>query len=138
MAEVQALVKKGVFEIEGGDYESAKKPSDAVLEMYPECYEAVQHLGEISEISGDLSGAMTKYQQAQLLRPQFGAALFNLGVISRKRWVWLAMQWMMYQRFHEIDGKYPYDPRHIVSIQQDNVRQRAREVEFEEERLLSL
>ncbi|MBA3992398.1 MAG: hypothetical protein C0469_02655 [Cyanobacteria bacterium DS2.3.42] len=129
MAEVQALVKKGVFEIEGGDYESAKKTFGRILEMYPECYEAVQHLGEISEISGDLSGAMTKYQQAQLLRPQFGAALFNLGVILEKMGL-ASDAGMMYQRFHEIDGKYPYDPRHIVSIQQDNVRQREREIQL--------
>ena len=129
MAEVQALVKKGVFEIEGGDYESAKKTFGRILETYPECYEAVQHLGEISEISGDLNGALAKYQQAQLLRPQFGAALFNLGVMLEK--MGLATDaGMMYQRFHEIDGKYPYDPRHIVNIQQDDVRRRARELEF--------
>ncbi|MCC7530207.1 MAG: tetratricopeptide repeat protein [Candidatus Melainabacteria bacterium] len=129
MAEVQALVKKGVFEIEGGDYESAKKTYGRILEIYPECYEAVQHLGEISEISGDLNGALTKYQQAQLLRPQFGAAFFNLGVILEKMGL-ASDAGMMYQRFHEIDGKYPYDPRHIVSIQQDNVRQRERELQF--------
>lgn len=129
MAEVQALVKKGVFEIEGGDYESAKKTYGRILEMYPECYEAVQHLGELSEISGDLNGALVKYQQAQALRPDFGGALFNLGVVLEK--MNLATDaGMMYQRFHEIDGKYPYDPRHIVSIQQDDVRRRAREVEY--------
>ena len=129
MAEVQALVKKGVFEIEGGDYESAKRTFGRILEMYPECYEAVQHLGEISEISGDLNGAMTKYQQAQLLRPEFGAAFFNLGVILEKMGL-ASDAGMMYQRFHELDGKYPYDPRHIVSIQQDNVRQREREIQL--------
>ncbi len=129
MAEVQALVKKGVFEIEKGDYESAKRSFSRILEMYPECYEAVQHLGELCEISGDLNGAMAKYQQAQALRPTFGAAYFNLGVILEKMGL-ASDAGMMYQKFHELDGKYPYDPRHIVSIQQDNVRQRAREMEF--------
>jgi tetratricopeptide (TPR) repeat protein len=129
MAEVQALIKKGVFEIEGADYESAKRTFGRILEMNPECYEAVQHLGELSEISGDLNGAIAKYQQAQQLKPQFGAAYFNLGVILEKMGL-ASDAGMMYQKFHELDGKYPYDPRHIVSIQQDDVRQRAREVEF--------
>lgn len=129
MAEVQALVKRGVFEIEGGNYEAAKKTYGRILEMYPECYEAVQHLGELQEISGDLNGAIAKYQQAQALRPTFGAAYFNLGVILEKMGL-ASDAGMMYQKFHEIDGKYPYDPRHIVSIQQDDVRKRAREIEF--------
>ncbi len=129
MAEVQALVKKGLFEIEGGDYESAKRTYGRVLELYPECYEAVQHLGEISEISGDLNGALTKYQQAQALRPGFGASFFNLGIVLEKMGL-ASDAGMMYQKFHEIDGKYPYDPHHIVTIQQDEVRRRAREVEF--------
>ncbi len=129
MAEVQALVKRGVFEIEGGDYESAKRTFGRILEMDPERYEAVQHLGELQEISGDLNGAMAKYQQAQLLRPTFGAAFFNLGIILEKMGL-ASDAGMMYQKFHELDGKYPWDPRHIVNIQQDNVRQRERELQF--------
>ena len=86
-------------------------------------------MGEIAEISGDLNGALTKYQQASELRPQFGGALFNLGVILEKMGL-AADAGLMYQRFHELDGKYPYDPRHIVNIQQGEVRRRAREFEI--------
>jgi hypothetical protein len=32
----------------------------------------------------------------------------------------------MYQKFHDIAGRYPYDPRHIVMLQQDQVREKAR------------
>lgn len=129
MDELQALIKRGVGQIEEGDYEGAKKTFGRVLEMNPECYEGVQHLGELAEISGDLNGAMTKYQQAQLLRPQFDGALFNLGVVLEKMNL-PGDAGMMYQRFHELAGRYPYDPRHVVAIMQGEVRRRERDFQI--------
>ncbi|HEY9784976.1 MAG TPA: tetratricopeptide repeat protein [Candidatus Obscuribacterales bacterium] len=124
--EVQALIKKGVSEIDGGDLDSAKRTFQRVLELNPTCFEAIQHTGEILEASGDLNGALQKYQQAMALRPKFDGAYFNLAVVLEKMNL-SADAGMMYQRFHEIAGKYPYDPRHIVAIQQEEVRRRAKE-----------
>ena len=32
----------------------------------------------------------------------------------------------MYSQFHEIAGKYPYDSKHIVGLEQEYARQQAR------------
>lgn len=124
--EVNALIKKGVNEIDHGAVDQAKLTFQRALELNPQCYEAVQHLGEILEVSGDLNGALAKYQQASALRPAFDGACFNLAFVLEKMNL-ASDAGMMYQKFHEISGKYPYDPRHIVSIQQEEVRRRARD-----------
>jgi hypothetical protein len=30
---------------------------------------------------------------------------------------------MMYSKFHQVAGKYPYDPQHVIKLQQDLIRQ---------------
>ncbi|HEY9720121.1 MAG TPA: tetratricopeptide repeat protein [Trichormus sp.] len=125
-AEVQALVTKGISESEDGDIEGAKHSFDRALELNPNSYEATQNIGALLEASGDLTGAMAKYQQAMALEPTFDGALYNMAYVLEKANL-PADAGMMYQRFHELAGRYPYDPKHIVALQQDDARERARQ-----------
>jgi len=123
--EVQALISKGINQSEDGDIEGAKHSFERAQELNPNSYEATQNLGALLEGSGDLSGAMTKYQAAMALQPKFDGSLYNLAYVLEKANL-PADAGMMYQRFHELAGRYPYDPKHIVSLQQDDARERAR------------
>lgn len=124
--EVEALIKKGISEAEDGNTDGAKRTFQRALELNPKSFEAVQHIGEVLEATGDLNGAMSKYQQAQALRPAYDGTYFNLAYILEKMNL-NTDAGLMYQKFHEISGKYPYDPKHIVSLQQDEARRRARD-----------
>lgn len=123
--EVQALINKGISQSEDGDVEGAKRSFNRALELNPNSYEALENLGAIMEAAGDLNGAMNKYQAAMNLKPNFDGAYYNMAYVLEKASL-PADAGMMYQKFHEIAGKYPYDPKHIVALQQDDARQRAR------------
>ena len=89
--------------------------------MDPASYEAMQNLGSCIEASGDLNSALAKYQAALALKPSNDGAYYNLAYMLEKLNL-PADAGLMYQRFHELAGKYPYDPKHIVALQQEDAR----------------
>jgi tetratricopeptide (TPR) repeat protein len=124
--EIDALVSKGINQYDDGDLDGAKASFQRALELNPESFEAMQNLGACLEAAGDLNGAMAKYQAAAALKPGYDGALYNLGYMLEKLNL-PADAGLMYQRYHEISGKYPYNPKHVIALQQEDARRRARE-----------
>ena len=125
-AEVQAMVDKGIGLVDNGDLEGAKQAFSRAVELDPECFGGLQNLGEIQEAQGDLNGALIKYQAALAVKPKYDGLYYNQAYVLEKMGL-PADAGLMYQKFHEVAGRYPYDPKHIVSLQQDDARQRARD-----------
>ncbi|PWT94229.1 MAG: hypothetical protein C5B53_13665 [Candidatus Melainabacteria bacterium] len=128
-AEVNALLNKGINEAESGEIEQAKSTFAHVLQLNPDSFEANQNLGLLAEASGDLQGAMEQYKKGMALLPNFPGVYYNMAYLLEKLSL-PADAGLMYQRFHEIEGKYPYDPKHIVALQQEDARRRSREQEI--------
>ncbi len=124
--EMQAMIADGIRQADGGDLSAAKTTFEKILEMNPRCFEAVQNLGALKEVAGDLTGAMADYKQAMTLMPKFDGVYYNMAYLLEKFGL-PAEAGLMYQRFHEIAGKYPYDSKHIVGLQQEDARRRAKE-----------
>jgi tetratricopeptide (TPR) repeat protein len=125
-AEVQSMVDKGIGQFDNGDLDGAKASFERAVELDPNSFGGLQNLGEVLEAKGDLQGAMAKYQAAIAVKPGFDGLYYNLAYVLEK--VGLPVDaGAMYQKFHEIAGRYPYDPKHIVSLQQNEARQRARD-----------
>lgn len=124
--EIDALVSKGINQYDDGDLEGAKASFQRALELNPQSFEAMQNIGACLEAAGDLNGAMAKYQAASALKPMYDGALYNLAYMLEKMNL-PADAGLMYQRYHELSGKYPYNPKHIVALQQEDARRRARE-----------
>lgn len=127
--EMQNLIADGIKQTDEGNLSGAKATFEKILEFNPRCFEAVQNLGALKEAAGDLSGAMSDYKQAMALMPKFDGAIYNMAYLLEKFGL-PADAGLMYQRFHEIAGKYPYDSKHIVGLQQEDARRRAREEEL--------
>ena len=123
--QVKALIIKGLNQSEEGDVNGAKESFAQAAQLNPSSYEAVQNLGAMLEASGDLNGAMAKYQEAMTLMPEFPGAIYNFAYCLEKAHL-NSDAGAMYQKFHELTGRYPYDPRHIVALQQEEARDRAR------------
>jgi tetratricopeptide (TPR) repeat protein len=126
LQEVQALLSKGISQTEDGDIDGAKHTFLRALELNPNSFEATQYLGGLLEAAGDLNGAIAKYQAAMALKPSFEGAYYNMAYVLEKANL-PSDAGAMYQKFHELAGRYPYDPKHIVSLQQEDVRERARQ-----------
>ncbi len=124
--EIQALVIKGIGQYDNGDMEGAKASFQRAMELNPQSFEATQNFGLCLEAEGDLNGAMAKFQAAMMILPKFDGAVYNMAYLLEKMNL-PADAGMMYQKFHEIAGKYPYDPKHIVALQQQDARERARQ-----------
>jgi tetratricopeptide (TPR) repeat protein len=124
--EIDALIDRGISEYEDGQLDEAKQTFDRAAQLNPQSFEALQNTGAVLEASGDLNGALVKYQAAMAVKPQYDGAYYNLAHLLEKLNL-PADAGLMYQRFHEIAGKYPYDPKHIVSLQQEDARRRAKE-----------
>lgn len=124
--EIDALVAKGQRQYDDGDLDGARASFQRALELNPQSYEAMQNLGECLEAEGDLNSALAKYQAAITLKPNFDGAYYNLAYLLEKLNL-PAEAGMQYQKFHEIAGRYPYDPKHIVALQQEDARQRAKQ-----------
>lgn len=125
-AEVQAMVDKGINQVDNGDLEGAKQSFSRAVELDPHSFGGLQNLGEVLEAQNDLSGAMQKYQAAAQVKPKYDGLYYNQAYVLEKMGLTVDAG-LMYQKFHEVSGKYPYDSKHIVSLQQDDARQRARE-----------
>ena len=74
---------------------------------------------------------MTEYKKGMAILPTFDGVYYNIAQLLEKLSL-PADAGLMYQRFHEIAGKYPYDPKHIVSLQQEDARRRSREQQIRE------
>jgi tetratricopeptide (TPR) repeat protein len=127
--EMQNMILEGIKQADNGDLSGSKATFEKILENDPQCFEAQQNLGALKEAAGDLNGAMADYKQAMALMPKFDGAYYNLAYLLEKFGL-PADAGLMYQRFHEIAGKYPYDSKHIVGLQQEDARRRAREEEL--------
>lgn len=125
-AEVYALVKKGIGQVDDGDLEGAKATFRHALELNPDSFDATQNLGAVLEATGDLNGASVQYQKAMQLEPRYDGLLYNFAYLLEKMNL-AADAGLEYQKFHEMAGKYPYDPKHIVALQQEEARQRVRQ-----------
>ncbi len=123
--EVNALVRKGLTQVDDGDMDGAKQTFNRVLELDPQNFDGTQNLGAVLEAQGDLNGASAKYQAAMALQPKYDGCVYNFAYLLEKMGL-PADAGLKYQEFHEIAGRYPYDPKHIVSLQQEEARKRAR------------
>ncbi|CAN5433862.1 hypothetical protein BH10CYA1_BH10CYA1_37180 [soil metagenome] len=123
--EVNALVRKGLTQVDDGDMDGAKQTFNRVLELDPLNFDGTQNLGAVLEAQGDLNGASAKYQAAMALQPKYDGCVYNFGYLLEKMGL-PADAGLKFQEFHEIAGRYPYDPKHIVSLQQEEARKRAR------------
>ncbi len=124
--EVQKMIADGIKQADSGELNDARATFEKIKELNPKCFEAVQNIGSLKEAAGDLSGAMADYKEAMALLPKFDGAYYNMAYLLEKFGL-AADAGLMYQRFHEIAGKYPYDSKHIVGLQQEDARRRARE-----------
>ncbi len=124
--EVQALITKGIGQVDGGDLEGAKVTFQRALELNPQSFQAMQNLGAIAEAQGNLNQAMSKYQEAMNIQPNFDGLYYNFAYLLEKLNL-PTDAGNMYAKFHEIAGRYPYDPKHIVQLQQEEARQRMRD-----------
>jgi tetratricopeptide (TPR) repeat protein len=124
-AQIRQLIWKGIDQTEDENLAGAKVTYERALELNPQSFSALQYVGENAEASNDLNGAIAKYQAAMALKPTYDGAYYNIAYVLEKMNL-QAEAGLMYQRFHEISGHYPYDPKHIVSLQQEEARERAR------------
>ncbi len=116
--------------IDEGDMSEAKSVFNRVLEVNPASFEAYQNLGQIQEAEGDLNGATASYQKAIEMAPDFPGLYYNMGFLLEK--MQLATEaGRMYKKYHDLAGRYPYDPKHVVELQLEDVRnvQRGKERE---------
>lgn len=127
--EIDALINRGIDQTEDGDLDGAKSTFERILELNPQNWIALQNIGAILEAQGDLNGAMAKYQAAMAINPSYDGLYYNLGHLLEKLNL-PAEAGMMYERFYEKAGKYPYDPKHVVELQQEDARRKAREYQL--------
>lgn len=121
----QSLLIKGITQTDAGELDAAKANFEHMIADYPDCFEAWQNHGALQEASGNLQPAMTDYKKAIELAPQYDGAYYNLAYLLEKIGL-PAEAGAMYQKFHEIAGKYPYDSKHIVALEQEYARQQER------------
>ncbi len=120
--EVEALVQKGISAYEDGDLDEAKSNFEQALQMNPNSALATINLSSVQEAQGDLNNAVASCQKAITLDPRYDGLVYNLGYLLEKMNLPndAAQQYM---RYHEMGGKYPYDPQHVIELQQNIIRQ---------------
>ncbi|MBU6452079.1 MAG: tetratricopeptide repeat protein [Cyanobacteria bacterium REEB67] len=122
--EIKSEIARGIEQTNAGDLEAAKETFTKVREMDPKNFIPCQNLGLIYESQNDLNQAIPLYQQALNLKPKYDGLYYNMAYILEqldRR----AEAGAWYRRFHDLAGKYPYDPKHIVSLQQEDARVKA-------------
>ncbi len=124
--QLQSLINKGIAQTEDNQLALAKETFEQVLTLDPSNVRALQNHGAVEEASGDLQSAMQDYKKALDLMPKYDGLYYNIGYLLEKMGL-PQDAGLMYQRFHEVAGSYPYDPKHIVALQQEDARQRARQ-----------
>jgi tetratricopeptide (TPR) repeat protein len=122
---VQALLIKGITEYDSKESEAAKATFETMTTNNPDCFEGWQNLGAVEEAASNLQAAMSDYRKAIELAPNYDGLYFNMASILEKMGL-AADAGSMYAQFHAISGKYPYDSRHIVGLEQEYARQQAK------------
>lgn len=122
---VQALLVKGITQADAGEWEAAKGTFTNLATQNPGCFEGWQNLGAAEEVLINLQAAMTDYKKALESAPEYDGLYFNMAYLLEKMGL-AADAGAMYQKFHDISGKYPYDSRHIVGLEQEYARQQMR------------
>lgn len=120
--EIDALVSKGEEQFEDGDLAGAKASYERALELNPNSLEATMGLCSVQEAMGDLNAASASNQKAILINPEFAGAYYNYAYLLEKMNL-PTDAGMMYAKFQKVEGKYPYDPQHVIKLQQDLIRQ---------------
>jgi tetratricopeptide (TPR) repeat protein len=123
--DVQALLIKGITQSDSKEFDAAKATFEIMTNNYPDCFEAWQNLGALEESSSNLQKAMTDYRKAIDLAPNYDGLYFNMAYLLEKMGL-TADAGGMYEQFHSISGKYPYDSRHIVGLAQEYARQQVK------------
>jgi Tfp pilus assembly protein PilF len=123
--QLQALIDRAIAQAEDGHLDQASSTFQQGLAMDPNSFQCVQNIGLLKEDSGDLQGAMVEYKKAAEIMPKYEGVYYNMAYLLEKLGL-PADAGLMYQRFHEAAGMYPYDPKHVVALQQEDARQRAR------------
>lgn len=121
--EVEAMVAKGIEQYEDGALDAAKVSFERALELNPISTEGLMNLCAVQEAQGDLNGAAATNRKAIEVNPLYDGAYYNLGYLLEKMNL-PSDAGMIYEKFHVIAGKYPYDPQHIIELQQDIIRQK--------------
>lgn len=125
-AEVQALIDKGIDLVDEGNIGQAKGAFLRVTELNPESFEGYQNLGGLYEVEGDYQRAIGYYKKAIALEPDYDGLYYNMGYVLEKMNLPIEAG-REYQHFHDLAGKYPYDPKHIVNLRLMDERRKARE-----------
>lgn len=122
----QALISEGIEAVDNGSFQNAKASFNRALEINPGGWEAYQNLGGILELEGDLTAAIAKYTKAIELCPNFAGLYYNMGYVLEKSRLPVEAG-REYKKFHNLEGQYPYDPKHIVRLQLQDVQRQQRE-----------
>jgi tetratricopeptide (TPR) repeat protein len=120
--EIDALVSKAMEQYEDGNLNGSKASCERALELNPNSLEATMNLCAVQQAQGDLNAASASNQKAITISPKFDGAYYNYGYLLEKMNL-PSDAGMMYDKFHQIAGKYPYDPQHVIKLQQDMIRQ---------------
>ncbi len=121
----QSLLVKGVTQADAKEYAAAQSTFEQMINSYPTCFEGWQNHGALQEAASNLQSAMADYKKAMELAPDFDGLYFNMAYLLEKMGL-PAEAGNMYQQFHTLSGKYPYDSRHIVGLEQEYARQQAK------------
>lgn len=124
--EYQALIDRGIREVDEGNMPGGKRTFLRATEINPSGFEGFQNLGGIYEIEGDFQRALGYYKKAEVLVPKFAGIYYNMGFVLEKMRLPIEAG-RMYQQYHDIDGKFPYDPKHIINLRLMDERQKQRE-----------
>jgi len=119
---VQALLIKGITQYDSKESDAAKATFEIMTTNNPDCFEGWQNHGAIEEASSNLQTAMSNYRKAIELAPNYDGLYFNMAYLLEKMGL-AADAGSMYSQFHTLSGKYPYDSRHIVGLEQEYARQ---------------
>lgn len=122
---VQALLIKGITQYDSKESEAAKATFESLTANNPGCFDGWQNHGAIEEATSNLQAAMSDYRKALELAPNYDGLYFNIACLLEKMGL-AADAGSMYAQFHAISGKYPYDSRHIVGLEQEYARQQAK------------
>ncbi|MBY0357116.1 MAG: tetratricopeptide repeat protein [Candidatus Obscuribacterales bacterium] len=120
--EVDALVSKGIEQYEDGALDGAKASFERACQLNPTSLEALMNLSAVQEAQGDLNSALATNRKAMEAHPAFDGAYYNMAYLLEKMNL-PSDAGVLYDRFRAIAGKYPYDPQHVIELQQDLIRQ---------------
>ncbi len=124
--EVDAFIAKGIEQYEDGDLEGARASFERAAELNPASFRATQNLCFVQEAQGDLNSAVATSQKAIPLNPRYDGAVYNLAYLLEKMNLPDDAA-RMYQNFRDMAQQYPYDPQHIIELQQNIIRAQKKE-----------